>query len=224
MKDVFKSEDLSIGSYRFAVATMIPRMTKVALATKSNTHVPEKPDANLQQYHYYLSRADYEKEWGRDYERPGLGSRILAFLFKLVPKVGPFRAIDFKVPNAQTEDLYLKSVDDTIATYKKVVGELRRGHRVPELPDLNFDTSQLTRAGQYRLADDSYRFLLGKLAEHHFKQASPEVRADLERFYADPQAFATVHDKGKARRMHEELEAMRGQNAVSAAAEPSGTR
>jgi hypothetical protein len=42
--------------------------------------------------HHYLSRTDYQKEWGKGYRRPGFGAKVLAFFLKIIPKIGPFQA------------------------------------------------------------------------------------------------------------------------------------
>ena len=61
------------------------------------------------------------------YRRPGLGTRILAFFLKLVPKVGPFKAVNFKIPDQRTEDMYIKSVDQTVEEYARLLEEVRSG-------------------------------------------------------------------------------------------------
>jgi hypothetical protein len=110
LTDLFHTLDLSIGTFRHSVSGIIPEMTKAALLTKNNVDVLEKNDKAKRQYLYYISRADYEKEWGKQYERPGFFARILAVLFKIVPKVGPFKAVAFKTPSTQTEAV--KAGDD----------------------------------------------------------------------------------------------------------------
>jgi hypothetical protein len=186
LKDIFTTLDLSIGTFRRSVSTIIPEMTKAALLTKNNVDVPEKNDRAKRKYTYYLSRADYEKEWGRQYERPGFSARVLAFLFRLVPKVGPFKAVAFKVPSTQTEDLYLKSLDKTIARYKEELAALRQGSDI-DLPNINFDTGEPTRAGQYKLTDDSYAYLVDKLAGRHFDLLTSSLRDDILSYYGNLQ-------------------------------------
>ena len=63
---------------------------------------------------YRLSRSDYEKQWGKDYVKPGIGSRILATLLRYMPKVGPFKGLAFNNPTPKTEDLYFKSINTTV--------------------------------------------------------------------------------------------------------------
>jgi hypothetical protein len=220
LKDLFKSLDLSIGTYRRSISTIIPEMTKVALATKQNVAVPEKNNAAKKQFIYYLSRADYEREWGKEYEKPGIGARILAFLFRLIPKFGPFKTINFKTPSTQTEDLYIKSVDLTVQTYKQQLEALKAGNL--HLPDVNFDTSERTRAGQYKLTDEAYADLLGKLAEKHFDHVTPALRDDILHFYDNLNApIETKRHKDKWERLQRQLTQLKdSSNAAGASAPP----
>src|ERR1035438_5031216 len=70
----------------------------------------ETPDFAKQKFLYRLSRSDYEREWGKTYERPGLGTRILSTLLRFAPRIGPFKSLGFNNPTPQTEDLYIKSI------------------------------------------------------------------------------------------------------------------
>jgi hypothetical protein len=220
LKDLFKSLDLSIGTYRRSISTIIPEMTKVALLSKQNIAVQEKNNAAKKQFIYYLSRADYEREWGKQYERPGIGARILAFLFRLIPKFGPFKAINFKTPSTQTEDLYIKSVDLTVETYKQELETLKAGEL--HLPDVNFDTSERTRAGQYKLTDEAYAALLGKLADTHFDHVNPALRDNILQFYDNLNApIETRRHKDKWERLQRQLTQLKDStNANGTSGEP----
>jgi hypothetical protein len=92
LDDVLGDEDRSIGSFRRAVSTVVPEMTRVALLNRRADLVRETPNFDQKKFLYHLSRGNYEKEWGKGYRRPGLGSRILAFLLRKIPKVGPANA------------------------------------------------------------------------------------------------------------------------------------
>lgn len=209
LKDVFTTLDLAIGTYRRSVSTIIPEMTKAALLTNSNVDVKEKNDRAKRQYLYYLSRADYEKEWGKQYERPGFFARVLAFLFKLLPKVGPLKVVAFKTPSAQTEDMYLKSLDASIADYKKRLAEIAATND-PQLNDVNFDTGKTTAAGQYKLTDETYAYLLEKLADRHFDLLTPELRDNVLGFYGGLQApTSTGQEKKEWARLQQNLQELK---------------
>ena len=71
LKDVLPREDLAIGSYRYSVSRLIPEMTQIALRTHKKDIMHESPDFAKRTFLYRLSRSDYEKEWGKDYKKPG---------------------------------------------------------------------------------------------------------------------------------------------------------
>src|SRR4029077_11267161 len=116
----------------------IPEMTRVALLSRHDVIVKETPNFNKNKFLYHLSRSNYEHEWGTVYRKPGIGSRILAFFLKLMPKVGPFKAVNFKIPTQQTEDMYIKSVDATVEDYSGLLRATQTG--TLDLPNRDFDT------------------------------------------------------------------------------------
>jgi hypothetical protein len=186
LSDVIKDEDLAFGTFRRAISKVIPEMTRVALVTHRKEIVADTPNFRERQFRYYLSRTNYQKEWGRSYQRPGFGTRVLAFFFRFVPKIGPFKALDFKIPTKQTEGLYIGSVDRTMENYTKLLQEAGAG-RV-QLANTDFDTGHDTRAGEYGLTDKTYARLLDQLAGHNFDQITPDLRANILAFYSDPGA------------------------------------
>lgn len=208
LSDVISDEDLAIGAFRRAISHVVPEMTRVALLARKKELVAETPNFNARKFRYYLSRANYQREWGKGYRRPGFGARVLAFFLKFVPKVGPFKAVDFKIPTHKTEDLYITSVDNTLENYKNLLGEV--GARKLELANTDFDTGRMTRAGEYILADRSYDRLLDHLAQHNFEQISPELRDNILAFYADPQsAVATKRNVAAWQKIQDELQKLR---------------
>jgi Zinc dependent phospholipase C len=205
---VISDEDLAIGSFRRAISSVIPEMTRVALVSRRKQIVSETPNFRARQFRYYLSRASYQKEWGRTYKRPGFGTRLLAFFLRFVPKIGPFKALDIKVPTRKTEDLYIASVDKTIEDYSKRLHESAAGDL--QLPNTDFDTGRDTRAGEYKLTDEAYARLLDQLAGHNFDQISPGLRANILAFYGDPHAPVATKKKPAAwQKTEDELEKLR---------------
>jgi hypothetical protein len=208
LKDVFASVDLSIGSFRRSVSGLIPEMTRVALLLKKDEIVKEDPTITKKKFIYHLKRSDYEKEWGKGYQKPGVGARILAVLFRLIPKVGPFKALAFKMPSPATETLYMKSVNTTVDQYGSDLRELSAGKLL--LQNRDFDTGKMTRAGEYTLTDEAYPKLLEKLSDRKFADMSAALRDNILTFYQDlkPPAFAKKHPE-KWNRALSELEQLR---------------
>jgi len=183
LKDVLTHEDLAIGSYRFAVSRMIPEMTKIALRTHQKDMMKETPDFAKKKFLYRLSRSDYEKEWGKDYKRDGLKTRLFAILLRFMPKIGPFKALAFNNPTAQTEDMYFKSINTTVDQYRIYLKQV--GANSLELTNIDFDTGKETKAAEYSLTDETYAKLLGQLAERKSILTSPELRENILNFYSD---------------------------------------
>jgi len=194
LKDVLPHADLAIGSYRFSVSRMIPEMTRVALQTHKKDLMRETPDFAKRKFLFRLSRADYEKEWGKSYTKPGAGTRVISTLLRYVPKVGPFKALAFNNPTAQTEDLYFKSINTTVDQYRAFLEEVRADSLV--LPNRDFDSGNTTKAAEYSLTDDAYAKLLTQLSQRTFYLTTPALRDDVLHFYADLSApIDTKKDK-----------------------------
>jgi Zinc dependent phospholipase C len=183
LNGVLAHEDLAIGTYRFSVSRIIPEMTQVALQTHEKDMVREHPDFAKKQFLYRLSRSAYEKEWGKDYSKPGFGTRILSTFVRFMPKIGPFKGMGFKNPTPQTEDLYFKSINLTVDQYRIFLREAGTGSI--QLPDRDLDTGQATRAAEYPLTDDTYAQLLLQLSSRNFVQMTPELRGNILAFYSD---------------------------------------
>jgi hypothetical protein len=195
MSSIFFSVDLSIGSYRHAVSTVIPRMTKVAWHLKRDEIQNSHPSETKEEFIFNISNSGYRKEWGEVYEKPGFGARLKAFFLRLVPKIGPFSGLAFHPPPPKVEQLYMNSFNKTLDHYRAFL-VAQQEHRL-ELPNENLDTGAVTGAADYRLTDQTYARLLDRTSG---KPISEALRRDLLSFYADlEKPFAT---KRKSKNWH----------------------
>jgi len=183
LKAVLPREGLAIGSYRYSVSQVIPEMTQVALQTRKNEITGERSDFAKREFLYRLSRSEYEKEWGKDYQRPGLGARFLSALLRFVPKVGPFKGLGFATPTPQTEDLYIKSINVTVERYRILLEELR-ANKTATLQNYDLDTGNPTKPREYSLTDETYAKLLTQLAKNKFDLTTSELRDNIIQFYS----------------------------------------
>jgi hypothetical protein len=183
LKDVLTHEDLAIGSYRYSVSRLIPEMTQVALRTHKKDLMRERPGFAKREFLYRLSRSEYEKEWGKDYPKPGLGTRVMSALLHYVPKIGPFKAMGFSNPTAQTEEMYFKSINTTVDQYRGFLKEVRTDSLL--LPNADLDTGMPILAAEYSLTDDTYAKLLGQLADNKFNATTAELRDNILTFYSE---------------------------------------
>jgi hypothetical protein len=217
MNDVLTHEDLAIGSYRFAVSRLIPEMTQVALQTHKKEIMAERPDFAKQKFLYRLSRSSYEKEWGKDYTKPGIGAQILAILLRYMPRIGPFKGLGFKNPTPQTEDMYFKSINSTVDQYRTFLHAVGNDSLV--LPDTDLDSGQPTKAAEYSLTDDTYAKLLGQLSSRKFDRTTPELRDNILDFYSDLSAsIKTKKDQDDWKDVLAQLEQLKSATPIPAVA------
>jgi hypothetical protein len=197
MQDVFGSETLAIGSYRFAVRSILPGMTKVAWKLKQEQLKKEIPGVTRKKFLYNLSRSSYEKQWGKEYHKPGLGTRILAFLFRFLPGGGPFTALRIRTPTPEVENLFMASFNATVDRYKLLLADVAAGRT--ELANQNFDSGTATLIGKYKGSDEAYANLLRRLADRKFAGMKPDVRENILAYYgANPSMPARASKKEMA--------------------------
>ena len=120
----------------------IPEMTKAAWAAKKKDIQTLQKGMTRRRYVYRIKMAAYQKDFHDQYKKPGFGARFLAFLFRLVPKIGPFKALSFRVPPPAAETMFVTSLDDTIREYKTLLASA--GANQLQLRNQNFDTGQPT--------------------------------------------------------------------------------
>jgi hypothetical protein len=195
LDSVLSDYDLAIASYRRGVSRLIPEATKIAWKSKKDEIQRGSPGITRNAFLYRISRSNYEKQWPGEYHKPGFGTRLLGFLLELMPKIGPFRALAFKIPTPDAEKLFVASFDNALQNYLQLVNQQRSaGHTI--LVNDNFDTGTVTTPGQYPLADQTYANLLDRLQKNNFAAVSPELRTALLNYYGDLSApFATKKDK-----------------------------
>jgi hypothetical protein len=79
-----------------------------------------------------------------------------------------------------------------------------------DLPNVNFDTGEITGPGKYRLNDETHAKLLDTLAHQQFNGASPPVRAELLEFFGHPDApYATKRKPKDWAKVQTELEQLK---------------
>ncbi len=184
LSEVLPHADLSISSYRYSVSRMIPELTQVALQTHKKDMQREEPNFDKRKFLYRLSQADYQRNWGADYTRPGFGTRVLSTLLRYMPKVGPFKAMAFNNPTPQTEDLYFKSINKTVDEYKAFLLQANQGILM-KLPNYDLDSGKKAESGEYSLADETYAKLIAQLAENKFGYTTADLRENILQFYSD---------------------------------------
>src|SRR5215470_2697511 len=205
MSSLFFSVDWAIGSYRHACSNVIPNATKVAWHLKRDEIQNGHPNETKTQFIYHMSKAEYRKDWGNIYEKPGIGPRVKAFFLRIMPKVGPFSGLAFHPPTPPVEQLYMSSVNLTLEHYRTLLHAQQEGKL--ELANENLDTGSPTTAATYRLSDDTYAELVEKTSG---KSVSEALRRDLLAYYDDlEKPFATKRNSKAWHELIKELNTLK---------------
>jgi hypothetical protein len=179
--DLLLSVDLAVGTYRRAVSTTIPEMTRIAWHEHREEIEERSPGIAEQTFVYTYSPADYDRDFYSKYRKPGFLARMLSVLLKIVPKIGPFRPLAFEPLTPQVEELFVESTEAARRRYRAALRAVRQP--TFDLPNTDFDTGAAPAAGRNRLADKTYADLLHKLAKREFVDVPDTLGRQLRDFF-----------------------------------------
>ncbi|MDQ2774924.1 MAG: zinc dependent phospholipase C family protein, partial [Acidobacteriota bacterium] len=109
LTDLMDDVDGAVGSYRRTISKLIPLATRVAWAEHQDEIRKAHPGVTRKQFLFVMRRSSYERYWGKQYDRPTLIDRILAFLLKLLPPIGPLKTLHFKTLTPPVEGQFMHS-------------------------------------------------------------------------------------------------------------------
>jgi hypothetical protein len=211
MKDVFGNLTLALGTYRYGIRAIVPGMTRIAWSLKKDELRKEIPGITRKKFLYNLSRSSYEKEWGTEYRKPGIGTKILTFFFRWLPGRGPFSALKIRTPTPEVEKLFMASFNATIDRYKVLLANVEAGGA--DLADENLDAGGPTIAGKYKGTDEAYAKLLGELADRQFAGMEPDLRDNVLAYYKNlnpsPPAKSTKKERAEFTKLVDQLDRLK---------------
>ena len=219
VRDLFPDFDRTIGSFRRAVSKTIPKATRVAWAERKDEILRSSPTLTRSKFVYVMSRSSYEREWGKQYDRPTAGDHILAFLVKLLPPIGPLKALRFKMPTPQVEKLFTTSFDRSATSCRAKAEDAK--HSRLQLENTNYDVGVITPAGKYRLDDDTHAYWLHMLAEKHYSTVTQPIEGELLSFYNNLNAPLNTKKHAKDwNRLLAELGGLKAERTVPVSGQP----
>jgi hypothetical protein len=189
LKELFLNLDLAIGTYRRTVSSLFPGLTKAAWHMKADDIRQAKPGITRRQFQYRIRKASYHRKWGHTYQEPNQWQKFVSWLLRLLPKIGPQRALTFKPPTPEAEKFFMQSFVATVDHYMQ--GLQQAGQQKLALTNTDFDTGKRTQRGDYDKADEAYRVLLQKLTKADFKDLSPALKHNILDYYDYKQGTPT---------------------------------
>jgi hypothetical protein len=179
-------------AYRFAVHSFIPRIAYAETLLHRNSMPPDTSGQPLDTLNAVLVQARLENAWQPYRKRAGIGTHLLAWTIVIVPKVGTLSDLAIKGPAPETEGEYVRSVLRSITLLSQALGQL--GTVQESIPNLDLDTGAKVRPGGYRLTDQTYAALLGRITAQPERVIPSGLKDDIAGYYADPTAPITTRN------------------------------
>jgi Zinc dependent phospholipase C len=172
---------MAVEVFRFIVSNIFPLITRSAWASKSSEILKKDNTVTSKNFRYKMHLKEYNKEYGTGYKHPGFFPTVLSFFIRVLPKVGPTRALRFKTPNQQAEKYFDQSFDTIMQHYTDNIKQLKQPNIT--LKDKDFDTGKPTEPCEYSLADETYNTWLLKLKSDNFKNVTSSIKQNILGFY-----------------------------------------
>jgi Zinc dependent phospholipase C len=205
---VLRGRRFNVSGYRFAVRAFIPRIAYALTLLHRHDEPPESESAETKQLDDEVAAVSAANDWDHFRRKPGIGTYTLAGLLFILPKIGPLKLVAVKGPTQATEADYIHSVllsENALhlrlerftppadrhwhGANEIAMAPLDRNH---PLPNRDLDTGRVVQPGGYSLTDSTYARLLHKLVRNPQRPIPPGIKADIQAYYANPNAPITT--------------------------------
>jgi hypothetical protein len=186
LREIIKRDRPSLRSYRTSVRTFIPSFAEAEVVLHGHQFPPHPDDEAYRIFAERVSRTNYERRWKHTFKGPGVRAHLLAILVFIVPKIGGASDLAIKIPNHQTQDAYLVSMNHTVDVFRGILDKARNGDDPATITNLDLDTGNPARLGTYALADQTYSQLLRRITRTPDQAVPEDLRQHLLDYYDDP--------------------------------------
>lgn len=179
---IFSNINSSINTMRWGVRNLFPVLTKSAYKANQTDIEKMHPGITARKFQYKMSKRSFNLEFGKQRQESKFFAKVAVFFIRILPKIGPLKTLKFKSPGEQGQKLFAISFETILKNYKEALGQVGTNQLI--LPDIDFDTGNPTKLGEYRLADNTYAKLLEELQEQQYKNVTPELQKSILEFYS----------------------------------------
>jgi hypothetical protein len=186
----------SLRSYRTSVRSFIPSFAEAEVVLHSHQFPPHPDSAAYRLFAERVAHTDYDRHWRQTYRDPGFKAHLLAILVWIVPKIGGAADLAIKIPTTDTEETYLRSVNHTVDVFRETLHKMS-GSAPVTLANLDLDTGDPAKVGDYELADQAYSQLLDRLTTKRDRNLPAALKRHLIDYYADPSGMSDPPERTK---------------------------
>ena len=175
----------ALRSYRTSVRSIIPAVAEAEVVLHRHQFPPHPDDEAYRTFAERVARTNYERRWKHTYRGPGLRAHLLAVLVLIVPKISSASDLAIKIPNPTTEEWYLRGVNDTVDAFHNVLQKIAADYgRTVRLTNIDLDTGDHVKRGDYPLADQTYAQLLARITSKPYRTIPADLKRNIIDYYA----------------------------------------
>ncbi len=175
----------ALRSYRTSVRSFIPSFAEAEVVLHGHQFPPPPDDDAYRIFAERVARTNYDRRWKHTYRGPGFKSHLLAIVVFIVPKIGAAADLAIKIPNHDTQELYLQSVNHAVEAFDAALKKLGSEPKtLIALPNIDLDTGHHVKRGEYRRTDQTYARLLERLTSVQGRTIPIDVQQNILTFYA----------------------------------------
>ena len=186
----------ALRSYRTSVRSFIPAFAEAEVVLHRHQFPPHPDDDAYRTFAARVARTNFERRWKKTYRGPGFKAHLLAILVFVIPKIGAASDLAIKIPNAETEGWYLSSVNRTVDVFHEMLDKLAADVNAPiALANIDLDTGDRVRRGDYALADETYAQLLARITSRPDRIVPEDLKRNLTEYFAGSEMTAGEQKK-----------------------------
>ncbi len=183
--ELFARTRPALRSYRTSVRSFIPAFAEAEVVLHRH-QFPKDPDDEAHRiFAERVAQTNYQRHWAHTFRGPGIRAHLLAVLVFIIPKIGAVSDLAIKIPNHDTEEWYIRSVNNTVDAFRGMLDAMATNSGRPAaLPNLDLDTGKHVKLGDYPLTDQTYAALLNRITSKPDQVIPKYLKQNIVEYYA----------------------------------------
>ena len=189
----------ALRSYRTSARRFIPAFAEAEVVLHRHQFPPHTDTEADRTFRERLAKTAYERKWKRKRKEPGIRAHLLAVVVFLIPKIGGASDLAIKIPNPQTYEMYQESVNHAVDIFCDQLHKLKNSGDDVKLANIDLDTGDHVKRGEYPLADATYARLLQRLTSRPDRTIPADTKQNIITYYGT----VAITDKPNPRRQEQ---------------------
>jgi hypothetical protein len=170
-------------SYRTSVRSFIPAFAEAEVVLHRHQFPPHNDSEADRIFRERLAKTLYERKWKHTEKGPGIKAHLLAIVVLIIPKAGGISDLAIKIPNPDTYQMYQTSVNRAVDIFRDQLGKLRNTGDDVRLANIDLDTGDHVKRGEYPLTDITYAQLLERLTLKPDRVIPADTKQNIITYY-----------------------------------------